>query len=108
MDKREKVMKGLECCSIGLYCPDEECPYDKGKEEKQENCVALLALDALELLKEQEQKRGRWTTERTSDHDGEWYCSACGYEPIVMTDDMKFCPGCGAKMTMEGKENDDV
>ena len=54
MDKREKVMKGLECCSIGLYCPDEECPYEKDKEEKQENCIALLARDALEVLKAQE------------------------------------------------------
>ena len=54
MDKREKVIKGLECCSIGLYCPDEECPYEKDKEEKQKNCIALLARDALELLKAQE------------------------------------------------------
>ena len=50
-EKLEKVMKGLECCSIGLYCPDEECPYEKDKEEKQENCIALLARDALEVLK---------------------------------------------------------
>ena len=51
---REKTIKGLECCSIGLFCPDEECPYEKDKEEKQENCIALLARDALELLKAQE------------------------------------------------------
>ena len=53
-EKLEKVKAGLECCSIGLYCPDEECPYEKDKEEKQENCIALLARDALELLKAQE------------------------------------------------------
>lgn len=50
-EKLYKVMKGLECCSIGLYCPDEECPYEKDKEEKQENCIALLARDALEVIR---------------------------------------------------------
>lgn len=44
---------------------------------------------------------GEWTTKRTLEHDGEWYCSVCGYEPIVMTDDMKYCPGCGAKMNLK-------
>ena len=106
MADREKVIKGLEGCSIGVYCPD-ECPYDGLQTDADKPmCMSELMTDALELLKEQVQKHGRWTTERTIDHDGEWYCSACGYEPIVMTDDMKFCPGCGAKMTMEGKEND--
>lgn len=43
---------------------------------------------------------GKWTTERTVEHGGEWYCSHCGYEPIVMSDDMEYCPGCGYKMEM--------
>ena len=45
---------------------------------------------------------GKWTTKRTQKHDGEWYCTICDYEPIVMSDDMKYCPGCGAKMDLEG------
>ena len=93
---REKVIEHLQ------YCVD----YLDGN--RASNWVFVrgdVVRAAFQLLKAQEQKRGRWTTERTSDHDGEWYCSACGYDPIVMTDDMKFCPGCGAKMTMEGKEN---
>lgn len=49
-EKLEKVKAGLEACSIGLYCPDEECPYAKDKEEKEENCIALLARDALEVI----------------------------------------------------------
>lgn len=44
---------------------------------------------------------GKWTTERTQEHDGELYCSECGYEPVVMSDDMKYCPRCGRKMTMQ-------
>jgi rubrerythrin len=47
-------------------------------------------------------KHGQWTTKRTQKHDGEWYCTVCDYEPIVMSDDMKYCPGCGAKMELEG------
>ena len=39
----------------------------------------------------------RWTTERTWKHDGEWYCSACEYEPVVFMDS-SYCPNCGAKM----------
>lgn len=54
MADREKVIKGLECCAIGLYCPDEDCPYEEAREEKDENCIAMLARDALELLKEKE------------------------------------------------------
>lgn len=56
-----------------------------------------------DLLKAQDvsdTNTGKWTTHRTQEHDGEWYCSECGYEPVVMSDDMKYCPGCGRKMTM--------
>ena len=47
--------------------------------------------------------RGEWTDHRTNEHDGEWYCTACGKEiTIYMGVDRKdryaFCPNCGAKM----------
>lgn len=57
MDKLEKVMKGLGCCSQGAkepytptirYCA--ECPYLKSEIP----CTRALARDALELLKAQE------------------------------------------------------
>lgn len=51
---------------------------------------------AIELLKEHE-KTGHWTTKRTIQHDGEWYCDRCDYEPTVF-EDTPFCPNCGAKM----------
>lgn len=41
--------------------------------------------------------RGHWTTKRTTEHDGEWYCDVCGYEPMVF-ENSRFCPGCGALM----------
>lgn len=59
-----------------------------------------MAVKALEKQDDPDTNVGEWTTKRTQEHDGEWYCSECGYEPVVMTDDMKYCPGCGRKMTM--------
>ena len=104
MDKREKVIKGLECCSIGLYCPDEECPYEKDKEEKQENCIALLARDALELLKAQEPVKPIHL-HNTKIHDSlkdvvfEDECGNCnGY--LLRT--WKACPICGKAVRWDG------
>ena len=51
-DKREKVIKGLECCAECGKCKS-ECPYD-GKENSIYGCTTQLAKDALELLKAQE------------------------------------------------------
>lgn len=52
MTDREKVIKGLECCSSGNMCK-EKCPYDElGCEWT--DCVRPLAKDALSLLKAQE------------------------------------------------------
>ena len=45
---------------------------------------------------------GHWTTHRTIEHDGEWYCSACGFEPMVF-DNTPYCGNCGAKM--DGDDN---
>lgn len=47
--------------------------------------------------------RGEWTDKRTLEHDGEWYCTACGKGiTIYMGPDRKdryaFCPNCGADM----------
>ena len=49
-------------------------------------------------------RHGRWTTKRTQEHGGEWYCTVCDYEPIVMSDDMKYCPCCGACMDLEEQD----
>lgn len=52
MADMKKVLKGLECCI--LHNPDDharcmQCPYES-------NCVNRLKMDALELLKEQNQR----------------------------------------------------
>ena len=55
MIDREKVLKGLDCCSDLARC--EECPYDQHALFIAE-CTSALAKDALELLKEQEDRIG--------------------------------------------------
>ena len=59
-------------------------------------------LDAQPTVEAAPVRHGKWTTKRTQKHNGEWYCTVCDYEPIVMSDDMKYCPGCGAEMDLEG------
>lgn len=89
----EKVIKGLEYCrnQAGCWSESSECPWI---EECRED-VNSLKDAALELLKER--KRGQWTTHRTQEHDGEWYCDQCGYEPTVF-EATPYCPNCGAMM----------
>ena len=55
MTDREKVIKGLHCCSHtdGVNCI--YCPYDTSDSD----CTALLSMDVLELLKEQKSEEKR-------------------------------------------------
>lgn len=52
---REKVIKGMECCSrVFWLCPTVACPYYREKHEF--GCSSQLKKDAFELLKEQERQ----------------------------------------------------
>ena len=90
----DKTIKGLECCSIAI-CPqildygksDKGCPY-----HAEENCVELLAKDALELLKEKQPKKGEWIIDEYGIH----HCPFC--KAINETVYQSFCPNCGADM----------
>lgn len=54
MIDREKVLKGLECCSMnGNGC--RQCPYNKDCDEMPDYGNAHLCSDAMELLKEQQE-----------------------------------------------------
>lgn len=52
---------------------------------------------------------GHWTTKRTHQHNGEYYCSCCGFEAFwtwrrdvqSLTD---YCPNCGAKMERQKRK----
>lgn len=102
---REKVIKGLHCCSHtdGVNCI--YCPYDNTDED----CTALMSMDVLELLKEQEAVEpamdedtpGHWIVLENCSNAGV-YCSEC-HTKIFDHYPMKkkfsyFCPHCGTRM----------
>ena len=111
MIDKEKVLTGLECCSMnGNGC--KRCPYNKDCDEMPDYGNAQLCSDALELLKEQpEPKYGHWVF----DPDGmdwnipAWKCSECHCKNDNIPPNLekthplrwsgsKFCPNCGAEM----------
>ena len=52
MTKLEKVIKGLECCTLEKFgCPSQDCPYSYAKSDYRGDCIYDLCADALELLK---------------------------------------------------------
>ena len=107
---REKVIKGLETCIPMKYetneekeCRHEQCPYGRENYKPMNGCFWDLMSDALALLKEQNQKTGKWI-EKT-DYMGDTYydCSACGESWMTIDgtpwqNGMNYCPHCGAKM----------
>ena len=58
--------------------------------------------DAPTIDPESLRAHGKWTTQRTMAHDGEWWCTNCGHEPTVF-EGQNYCPRCGAKMDLEDK-----
>lgn len=50
---------------------------------------------------------GKWITTRTWEHDGDPYCSLCGFENCYTTNsrDFKYCPNCGTRLRMKGAED---
>lgn len=93
---REKVIRGLECCSSmnGYACA--ECPYSSecvsGEVEYQVG-TAHLASDALALLKDQE------AVEPKIDAFGHPYCPKC---KILVYETWEFCPHCGQAVKWNG------
>lgn len=101
MVNRDKVIKGLTCCSNhtpGFGCS--ECPYEC---DDMDQCIEAVTYDALELLKEQEQtikymydllddicKKYREETE------GDGVCGLCQYDGAYIGQSgnwMNECPG---------------
>lgn len=84
-EKRETVIKGLECCESGNCY---ECPYDMDLEcPGFEPTPKKLLKDAMELLKAQEPVKPVYNW------DCDWEeCQNCGY---VLSKMYNPCPGCG-------------
>ena len=99
----EKVIKGLEEWINDVYALDTKID-------------ACLVADALELLKEQQPKKGKWQPYKHGDDT--WHqCSACGvadryieivkregYPDYRMVSKKNFCPNCGADMRKDGDQ----
>ena len=51
------------------------------------------------------ENKGKWIRTRTWEHDGELYCSNCGFAPYDERDCDNFCPYCGAKMKEDEQMN---
>ena len=106
MADREKVIKGLECCSDTEYdCAlQNDCPYGRNYGEE---CMLELKKDVLELLKEQE------PVAPYMDYDGQdvWRCGSCGatlfHLSHTQADEneqncVKFCRYCGKAVKWDG------
>jgi len=101
--KKEKVIKGLECCTQPSCECANDCPYSH-KEYIYQDCRDVLMADALALLKAQE------AVEPTEpDEDNMRYCGACGspvgYEvleaPGIEYVQYSYCPKCGQAVKWE-------
>lgn len=67
--------------------------------------VAAYLIDAVATIHAADVRpvrRGKWTCRRTLEHDGGWWCTACGNELTIYmgnrSDRYNFCPNCGADM----------
>lgn len=96
MTEREKVIKGLECCSDAVLECGENCPY-----WNIENCQSSMQDDALALLKAQE------PIEPYTERDGRttfFLCGGCN-KPLCIAKDSykpKHCPECGQAVKWDG------
>ena len=90
MADMEKVIKGLKCCCGTGMC-FHGCPYYDASKKITE-CTSRLALEALDLLKEQEPVLA---IQRRIMHMLVWCCGSCG-APIEDGDE--FCSMCGRKV----------
>ena len=97
-EKREKVIKGLECCNSLHNDSIVKCATDCPYWEFDAKCRGFVMRDALALLKAQE------PVEPTEpDEDNMRYCGACGspvgYEvleaPGIEYVQYNYCPECG-------------
>lgn len=63
----------------------------------------IAAIDNAPTIDAKPVVHGEWTTKRTHQHDGEYYCSCCEFEAFWswrrdVQSLTNFCPNCGADM----------
>ena len=65
----------------------------------------ISSIESLPTADVRENVNGEWTDHRTLEHDGEFYCSNCGFvlDSYIQGAFYNYCPNCGADM--RGEEN---
>lgn len=98
MPDREKVIKGLECCTSQQMSCKKDCPYNTSEEEM---CTAVFSMmgDALGLLKEQERKPVKPEVERSG--GGTTWWNVCGACKTAINPNDKYCHECGVSIDWE-------
>ena len=96
---KQEVINGLKCHAGENGCA--KCPYNNMFAIHGLTCVQYLALDAIDLLEEQE---NGVEPKISKEEDGYiwYYCGKCGYE--IDPSYENYCPTCGSKI--KGEEND--
>ena len=98
---KQEVIEGLKCHAGAGGC--NECPYEKMHGVNNMTCPQHLALDALNLLKEQED--GIEPKISKEDDGYVWYyCGKCGYEIELLYEN--YCSMCGTKIKLKENIND--
>lgn len=102
--EREAAIDAVSAWYRKACRPENMSSYNMG--ERAAYTTAISEIAELPAADVRHVVRAYWTDHRTIEHDGEWYCSACGKEiTIYMGPDRKdryaFCPNCGADMRGE-------
>lgn len=117
MIDREKIIRGLECCTAD-GC--DGCPYEVDDDLKGE-CIKRTQEDALKLINDlirqadachlPQSGRLNGETEQVAEpvYDGKgWSCGACGeiYRDVLDAALYRHCPGCGRRLIWIHEEKD--
>ena len=95
MPDREKVIKGLECCTIPGNCGT--CPwYPSDKAE--EGCIRTLMKATLELLKAQEPVEPIRMNHDENKYRDHYKCPICDDD---LTYEQQYCAECGRAVKWE-------
>ena len=97
MADREKVIKGLECCTRGDVCFS-DCPYFKEVPMADGRCITAVQADALALLKEQEPVKPMLAHIGNYAAINDYTCPVCKSDLYHL---QKYCDECGRQVKWE-------
>lgn len=89
------ALKKCTCEWCNTHYSDEPCEPSE--------CIEMLRIDGQPTVDAVEVVHGRWVQMEFWTGGGTWRCSECGRQIMFMngtptTENMHYCPGCGADM----------